>query len=134
MTIEADLVGILRASTSVTAYTSTQRIYQEFLPQNATIPAVSYFLVSAPRIPLMGSDAVNIQARYQFDCWAATPSSANGLTNAVLGAIERYGPSSSGTVAIETIFIDDVQSVDEDDPDEKVFRRSIDAIVCYRSS
>lgn len=132
MTIEADLRGILTSSTSVSAY-SSNRVYQDQLPQNVTYPAISYFLVSAPRIPLMGSDAVNIQARFQIDCWAASPSSANAFTNAVIGAIERYG-SSSGTMAIETIFIDDVQTIPERDPDEEVYRRAIDAIVCYRSS
>ena len=133
MTIEADVRGILISSTSVSAYCSTQRVYQDQLPQNVTYPAISYFLVSAPRIPLMGNDAVNIPARFQFDCWAASPSSANGLTNAVIGAIERYG-STTGTMVIETIFIEDVQTIPEQDPDEEVFRRTIDAIVFYKSS
>ena len=132
MTIEADLRGILTTSTSVAAY-SSNRVYQDQLPQSPTYPAISFLLVSAPRIPLMGNDAVNIPARFQFDCWAASPSSANGLMNAVIGAIERYG-SSTGTMAIETIFIDDVLTIPERDPDEEVFRRTIDAIVHYRSS
>jgi len=132
MTIEADLRGILTTLTSVAAF-SSNRVYQDQLPQNVTYPAISYLLVSAPRIPLMGTDAVNIPARFQFDCWATNPSSANALANAVIGAIERYG-SSTGTVTIETIFIEDVQTIPERDPDEEVFRRTIDAIVHYKSS
>ena len=133
MTIEADLVSILRGSSSVAAY-SSNRVYLEQLPQNVTYPAISYLLVSSVRTPLMGNDAVNVQSRFQFDCWAATPSSANALSDALLRAIERYGPSSTGTMDIETIFIEDVQTITEEDPDEKVFRRSIDAVVCYRTS
>jgi hypothetical protein len=132
MTIEADLYSLLTTSTSLAAL-SSNRVYQDQLPQNVTYPAISYFLVSAPRIPLMGNDAVNIPARFQIDCWAATPTAANTLTNTVIGAIERYG-STSGSVVIETIFIDDVQAIPEHDPDEEVFRRAIDTIVQYRSS
>jgi hypothetical protein len=132
MTIEADLRGILTGSTSVAAF-SSNRVYQDQLPQNPSYPAISFLLISEIRYPLMGVDAVNIQSRYQFDCWGTSPSSANGLKNAVIGAIERYG-SSTGTKDIETIFIEDVQTIPERDPDEEVFRRTIDAIVHYRSS
>jgi hypothetical protein len=132
MTIEADLRGILTTSTSVAAF-SSNRVYQDQLPQNVTYPAISFFLVSAPRIPLMGTDAVNIPARFQFDCWGASPSSANSLKNAVIASIERY-KSSTGTMVIESIFIDEEQTIPERDPDEEVFRRTIDAIVNYKSS
>ena len=132
MTIEADLRGLLTTSTSVAAL-SSNRVYLDFMPQDVTYPAISFLLISAPRVPLMGTDAVNIPARFQFDCWAETSTGANALTNAVIGAIERYG-SSTGTMTIETIFVEDVQSLPEPDIDENVYRRSIDAIVHYRSS
>lgn len=132
MTIEADLYSLLTSSTNIAAY-SSNRVYEEQLPQSAIYPAINYFLVSAVREPLMGLDAVNIQSRFQIDCWATSPSSVNAFTNVVISAIERY-KSSTGTMAIESIFIDDVQVIAEKDPDEAVFRRTIDALVFYKSS
>lgn len=132
MTIEADLRGLLITSTSVAAL-SSNRVYLDQLPQNVTYPAISFMEISAIRTPLMGNDAVNIQSRYQFDCWAETSTQANALRNSVIGAIERY-TSSTGTMTIETIFIEEVQSITEPDINENLFRRMIDTIVFYKSS
>jgi hypothetical protein len=130
MTIEADLRGILTTSTSVAAL-SSDRVYHINLIQGVTYPAISYLRISTTRESCMGNDAVNVAARFQFDCWDDDATGANALGTAVRSALQRYG-SSTGTVEIETIFIEDQQEIPERDTDENVYRISIDAIVHYK--
>lgn len=128
MTVEADLRGVLLGSTYVTAYST--KVYATLLPQEVSLPAISYTRISTIRESLMGNDATNVAARFQFDCWADDPTEVRNLGNGVRVALQRYG-SSTGTVTIETIFIDDQQEIPERDEDENIFRVSIDAIVHY---
>ena len=130
MSVEADLYGILVGSTSVAAL-SSQRIYPTLLPQNTVYPAISYLRISSERYPLMGGDAVNVASRFQVDCWDDDALGSRTLANTVRQALQRYG-SSTGTVTIDTIFIDQQQEIPERDLDEDIYRVSFDFLIHYR--
>jgi len=130
MTVEADLRSLLTTSTSIAAL-SSNRVYQNHLIQAATYPAISYNRISTVYTSCMGTDVANVAARFQIDCWDDDPTGVNALAMAVKTAIQRYG-STSGTVVIETIFIDDHYVVEQEDLDENLYRVSIDAIVHYK--
>lgn len=129
MTVEADLRGVLLGSTQITALTT--QVYSTLIPQNAALPVITYSRISTTRESCMGTDAANVAARFQFDCWADDPTETRTIGNAVRTVLQRYG-SSTGTVTIETIFIEDQQEIPEDDEDETIFRESIDVIVHYK--
>ena len=109
MTIDADLLDLLTNSTSLAAL-SSDRTYPEQLPQNVIYPAMSYGLISEERFPMMGQDAENVSARYQIDCWDENALGARLLGSTVRQTLQRY-ESSTGTVEIETIFIDSRQGI-----------------------
>jgi hypothetical protein len=129
MTVEADLRGVLLASTQITALTT--QVYATLMPQNAALPLVTYYRISTVRESCMGTDAANVAARFQFDCWADDPTEARSVGNTLRSVLQRYG-SSTGTVTIETIFIEDQQEILERDEDEDVYRVSLDLIVHYK--
>ena len=87
-----DIAGAIRtltiADADVAALVSS-RMYSDALPQNATLPAVTYFVVDTqPNEHLAGIADVS-RARIQIDCFAATRTAANDLANKVRLALEK---------------------------------------------
>ena len=61
------------------------RIYCPRLPENATLPAVSFFTrggISTPYIPEIVSPSI------QFDCWADDPIEARSIYRALFDALQ----------------------------------------------
>ena len=74
----------LAADAGLTALVG-QRIYCPRLPENATLPAVSFFTrggTSSPYIPDLPSPSV------QFDCWADDPIEARQVYRALYDALQ----------------------------------------------
>jgi len=66
------------------------RIYPQILPQNPTLPAITYFRVSTTK-PYAQSNSVNIaQARLQISCWAETYSVMKSLVEAVRKSLDGF--------------------------------------------
>lgn len=66
------------------------RIYPIGLPQEPTLPAVTYLVVDWPN----GYDQVGRshgEPRFQFDGYASTYGGARALGEALRGALERFG-------------------------------------------
>ncbi len=62
----------------------SDRLYCPRLPENATLPAISFFTrggISEPYYPKICSPSV------QFDCWADNPIDARGIYRALYDAI-----------------------------------------------
>ena len=103
MSIETDVYDRLVAAVPLVA----GRCYPLLLPQNPTLPAVTFFKVSNPRVETLIADASLQHPRYQFSCWALTYGAAwavaeqvrlalQGLTSAGAGnyqnAVDLYDP------------------------------------------
>lgn len=92
-------------------------IYCPRLPENATLPAVSFFTrggVSTPYIPGLLSPSV------QFDCWADNPITARDVYNKLydnLQGIQDTTVSVSGTDYKILSAIEEVQGQDLQDAD-----------------
>lgn len=90
MSIQEDIYTQLSSDSNVTVEVST-RIYPLWLPQDSTLPAVTYQQVSeTPSNHLGGEDTTERQFRFQFDHWAesysAAQSSADAVTTSLLAA------------------------------------------------
>ncbi|GAI07577.1 unnamed protein product, partial [marine sediment metagenome] len=88
MTAIADSNSIIRAylatQATLTGLVGT-RIYCPRLPENTTLPAVSFFTrggTSTPYIPGMPEPSV------QFDCWADNPMEARKVYDALYGSLQ----------------------------------------------
>jgi hypothetical protein len=86
MTIKDDIYTRLSGDAGVTALVGT-RIYRRVLPQDSTLPAITYTQVSER--PLVNLDGENTtrNARFQFDCFGSTDSAAEDLADALRAAM-----------------------------------------------
>jgi hypothetical protein len=68
------------------------RCYPVVLPENVTLPAISYVLVSADSSEYQTHDGATPRevSRVQFNCWAATGDAAAALGDQVRAAWDGY--------------------------------------------
>ena len=107
----ADTNSIIRAylitCTTLTALVST-RIYCPRLPENATLPAISFFTrggISTPYIPGIPEPSV------QFDCWADNPIDAREVYRTLYDALQGIQNITVGSYQIMSA-IEEVQGQD----------------------
>jgi hypothetical protein len=87
MTIADDIYSLLTNDAGVSALVST-RVYPMSLPQDGTLPAITYTQVSDnPQVNLDGENALRAN-RYQFDCFSTTYTGAHALGEALKTAME----------------------------------------------
>lgn len=120
MSVESDLVTALGAA-GVTALVSS-RVYPAPLPEDATLPAVTYQRISSPtEYHLAGRGPLTL-SRFQINSVGATYTSAHGVAEAVSAALDFYQGNS-----IERIFLED--RYDRPDPDPKRFLSIVDVYI-----
>lgn len=129
MSIYTEINGRLGGYTGLTALVST-RIYAVRLPQNVTLPAVSFQVISAPRFSNFGADTGDVRYRIQVDCWTSAPHGASGGPDAVAAqvraALQRYNGGS-----IQDVFIEDERDGGFDD-EADLFRSILEFTVWFK--
>lgn len=110
----SDLVAFLGSQAAITGLVST-RIYPLPLPQKATLPSLTYTLVSATRtysLDLVATDLHKARSRVQIDSWAETEKGAHQLARAVRLALSGFYGSMAGT-QVHFIQLDDERDMFE---------------------
>lgn len=136
MSIEAALVKLLQQDAQVVAAlgSSTGGIYPIRMPQNATLPAVSYQLISnVPAFSLSGSSQYGT-ATIQVDVFADSFTACIDLAAKISRALSAFRGSSAG---VDVQLVQETNSLDipEDEPHEKpIFHRAIDFDITYTTS
>lgn len=98
-----------------------ERMYPQTLPQGATLPAVTYSLISGTTEGDSQDGPGVSRRRYQFDCWGATYSDATAVATALTTAV-------SGTRRIgQASFVDN--EVDGFEAETQRWRRIVDVMV-----
>ena len=116
------IYSILSNDSTVTDITST-RIYPMRIPQGASLPAITYFIVSGGPINTKDGAATDHQDTFQVSCFTTSYDTIQDLYSAVKAALERY----SGTVAsTEVHTITYTGHVDLYEEDAEVYHRAID--------
>jgi hypothetical protein len=105
MTVETELFTRLTTYPGLNALVGT-RVYPNKLPQDPTLPALSYRRVSAVRPSAMGSDIGLARARFQVDVWAATYASARAVAEQLRQALQRWR-TTTGTIVQDSFVLNE---------------------------
>lgn len=108
----ADLVSYLNGQAAISVLVAS-RIYPLNLPQNPTLPALSYAQISAVRTYDLIRDLRKSRTHMQIDCWASTAKAAHELATAVRHALSGFYGSMAGT-QVHLIRIDNERDWFED--------------------
>jgi hypothetical protein len=76
------------------------------MPQNASLPAVTYQLISYTPVSAMGGDIGDVPARVQVNSWGKTYPDAKGVAAQVRKALQRYTTTKIADIFIENEFDD----------------------------
>jgi hypothetical protein len=130
VSIETEIRARLVADATIAALAksgSVTRIYALFLPQDPTLPAITYQRISGPRIQRLNDATEWGQARIQYDCWATTYLGAQTLAAAVRISLNGFvGELATLKVAIR---LDNERDLYEDEL--HIFRISQDYMVTH---
>lgn len=119
--IEPAIYNLLKDNTAVAAIVST-RIYPDYVPQNALIPAITYQQLSGTRDHTLTDSVDMVPSSWQLNCWEENMPDARSLANAVRVALDNYSGTKSSTV-IQCIHLDDEGDILERKPGSDVITR-----------
>lgn len=125
--IEEDLTAYLLAQSAINALI-VDRMYPARLPQNGTLPAVTYQRIAG--VPEISHDgAVNLtRSRIQIDCWALTYSAMASLAAAIEAALSGYVGAMGSTPSTATRVLN---IIDLPEPEPKLWRRLLDVAIWH---
>lgn len=132
-TVECALYDILVNYPAVNMLVDTG-IYPNIVPQDASMPAITYQQISGPRHHDLNNTIGMVNARYQFTCWAETYAEAKEVAAAVRLALDNYSGTSLETV-IDIIHLDNEGDMPEMMAGADVLRRYgkyLDFMVWFR--
>jgi hypothetical protein len=129
MTIESELFSRLTGFAGLAALIG-DRVYPVKLPQNVTLPAITYLKVSAIRASNFGVDTGDVRYRIQINCWSdKKPGEAlgsNTVAAQVKAALKRYRGGNFQESFLENEIDDDY------DDDAENFRVIMDFIIWFK--
>lgn len=100
--IEAALVTRAAAVSGLTALIGS-RFYPQMMPQNPTYPAVTYFLVAAPRETAMGADPGIVYAHLQLSAWSTDYLEATNVAEQLRGTFQRWRGTVGSVEILDTL-------------------------------
>lgn len=126
MSLETGLRAELAADAGVSALVGG-RIYPEYMPQDATYPAITYDRISTVRSQFLTGVDDFTQVRIQVDCWDDSYSGVKALASAVKSALD--GVRILGTVKVQHCFMASMSDLSNIDGDREDRRVSMDFLV-----
>jgi hypothetical protein len=123
VSFESELKSHLQSDSTIYNLVSS-RIHPIVMPQNGTLPAITYHIViGQPENSLDGFDSGLINYQLQIDCWATLHSQMLSLGNAVK---ERLKTNAANIKFV----INDYPGFDDYESDTKRYRRSL-TVSCW---
>ena len=114
------------------AYCS-KRVFPVVLPQNVTLPAETFQIISAPREHAMGTDPGTVHARVQVDIYDSTYLGTVSGGKHVRTAMSRY-TGTPADVTVHAVFVDNEREAYLESLEggkRKAWRRTLDFIMHY---
>ena len=128
--LEAAIYSILSTDLDIIALVGT-RIYPLVLPQDATLPAITYARVSTERESAFVTDPGLSTARIQVDIWGISALSVMAVSEEVRSALHRY----RGTIASVQI---DESHIDNEilmyEPETEIYHIVLDFMILHLES
>lgn len=128
-TISTSLYAYLAAQSTVTDIVST-RIYPVTLPQNPTLPCITYMVVTTPVIHTMEGRSAP-KTIFQLDCWAETALGAHTLADAVETVLDNYSGTMNSADVVSGSLLINRQDIYEEDVEN--YRVSLDFSLIHKS-
>ena len=128
MNIEECVSHYLEASTGIHDLIA-DRIYPVKLPQNPTLPAMTYRIISG----MEHHDYDVAYPRFQFNCWGESYSDAKSLSVATKQAFQRLSSpigGTSGKAVIQGVLLNDIDMGYEEDT--QLYGIFVDIRLIYR--
>jgi len=126
--LEEGIAAFLIADVDIHAVVE-DRIYPMKMPQNVTLPCLTYQRISTPRIVTHDSSGATgdlTSPRFQFDAWAETQKAAKAISDVLRGVL--HGKTGAmGGVTIRAALADN--EAPEFDPDSELYRSRSDYII-----
>ena len=115
--IEAALFTILSTNAGVGALVggtgTAARVWPLILPQQPTLPAVSFTRISTTgRQPHHSGHVRVVEPRFQFSCFASTPLAAKQLAAAVIAALTDFSGDVGDEQILSTEFANEADDFD----------------------
>jgi len=127
MTIEGALLSRLKSQVALVS----NRVYAVQLPQNVTLPAVTFQRISAIREHAMGGDAEPTHARFQVSSWAKTYDEVRDVADQVKAGLDRFSGTLDTTVIQQIFRVTDQDLFEPDDLGVGVFHVPVDFMVHF---
>ena len=111
------------------------RCYPSVLPQGVGYPAMTYQRISTIQGATLDGPDSNESARIQFDCYSKDKTQIHAVAKALRVALSGFRAWIGGsppTVNVHGTFKENEQDFYE--PDEKLYRRSLDFILYFEES
>ena len=132
--VEAGLYSILSDSSNLTVLvggSSTPRIYPFPLPQNISLPALSYHRVSPYRLSGLTVDPGQTECRFEVACYSTNYSTVQSVADKIRLAIWR-NIGSHGGVTIHDIWPED--EISEFDVETETHMITLDVFIRHTES
>lgn len=130
MSIEEAIFKLLTTEAPIAGVVGT-RVYPLQLPQNSTLPAITYMVTSGDPTHCMGEDSGVAAVCFQLDIWTESYADALDVFRRLKDAIDMYAGTVAG-VDIQNLAVTNWMDVDDPEPMEpKIYHRSIDIDVDY---
>ena len=100
------------------------RIYPLTIPQECSLPALTYMVISDPPEHAMGNDADISTMRMQISCLADSYKSAKAVYAQVKAALSRYRAGTIKDIFLET-------PMDDFEPETSVFQIIVDFTIYH---
>jgi hypothetical protein len=126
--VEEDLVAFLEANT---AELTSDRIWPNRRPQNASVPGVVYQRIDTPRAHAHSGPSGLAHPRFQFSCWGRTLAEAAGVAEQLRLAIDGYQGDMGDTYVCSALVANEI---DDEDIDTGTWRRIVDVIIWHREA
>lgn len=105
------------------------RLYPQLLPQNATLPAVDYQLISRTGADTRSESAGLVVTRWQFSVNGRTYAAVDAAAVQLKAALESF---TSSDPRVDHLFLDNERDDNEPEFDENnYYRRLIDILVWH---
>lgn len=129
MSLEAELLDILKGNTNIVAMVSN-RMRLEWLDQHSDKPAIVISRISGGRDSSLNMSDFFRRARIQVDCFAGRYEKAKELAEMVADALHGYS-GAAGTYQIETLTLENEIDLGEQDGLNKTRRVALDFLIVY---
>ena len=125
MTVRDEIFARLSSGSTTLAALIGTRVYRTKLPQNPTLPAVTYWKVSGNRLHDLTGPTGQSDPRFQVSCWARTSATAEDVAEAV--RVRLDGWTSTGGVQVAEL----VNETDLYDDEVEIYHVALDFVLMH---